>query len=204
MTTFLLVRHAQVQGPPDVLFGRNDAIGLSAEGNARAQRLAHSLRHQSIAAVWSSPLTRALQTAEPIARELHVPVQVSQLLNEVDYGEWTGCGFEELQRDHRWRAYNETRSKSLIPSGESIDQLEQRVAHQLELWSQDYPAKLILAVSHAEIIRIAVLHTLGLSIDFFDRIEIGAGLITALQREGSRKRVICINDGGALDCLSAV
>src|SRR5437763_13793663 len=112
MTTFLLVRHAAVQGPPDVLVGRNHGVGLSVEGNVRAARLARSLRNWPVAAIWSSPLTRALQTAAPIARELNLSVQVSQLLNEVDYGEWTGCSFEDLQRDIRWHNYNSARSKS--------------------------------------------------------------------------------------------
>ena len=202
MTTFLLVRHAAVQEPPDILAGRNNDIHLSAEGKDRAAWLARSLRDLPVAAVWTSPLIRALQTAAPIAQELNLPVKVSQLLNEVDYGEWTGCSFEGLERDVRWQNYNTARSKSAIPSGESITQLERRVEQQLGLWMQDYPAKLIIAITHAEIVRIALLHTLGLSIDHFDRIEVSPGFVTAMERDGSRKRVICINESGALESLS--
>jgi probable phosphoglycerate mutase len=202
MTTFLLVRHAAVHMPPNVLAGRNNAIRLSAEGKDRAAWLARSLRDLPVAAVWTSPLTRALQTAVPIARELNLSVQVSELLNEVDYGEWTGCSFEELERDVRWRNYNAVRSKSEIPSGESIEQLERRVEHQLELWIQNYPAKLVIAITHAEIVRIALLHTLGLSIDLFDRIELSPGLVSAMERDCSGQRVICINESGTLESLS--
>ena len=198
MTTFLLVRHAAAQAPPGVLIGRNRELGLSVAGKDRAGRLARRLRGLPISSVWSSPLMRAIDTATVIASELTLPVQISEAMNEVDYGEWTGRSFAELESDPRWRSFNTVRSQTAVPGGESMQQVEHRVAERLELWAQHYPANLVVVVTHAEIIRIAVLQTLGLPIDCFDRIEISPGSICALSWSGYSKRLICLNEGGEL------
>jgi broad specificity phosphatase PhoE len=200
MTTILLVRHAEAAAPYDTLLGRNDEVGLSRGGRKCAAELAEHLGVLPISAIWSSPLRRAMETAKPIAEKLALPVQTTLSLTEIDYGRWTGRRFAELENDPYWHRYNRARSGARIPEGERLEAVERRVIEQLEGWAH-CPAKVIVAVTHAEIIRIAVLHSLGLCDDRYDQIEISPCSVSALAFDGVRPRVICLNANGDLDHL---
>ena len=202
MTTILLVRHAEAAAPKDILLGRNDGVGLSAAGRQSADRLAGRLGGLPIRAIWSSPLKRAVQTTAPIADKLALPVQIALSLAEVDYGRWTGCRFAELENDPAWHSYNTARSGAQIPAGEKVEEVERRVIAQIQEWTDEYQAKIIAAVTHAEIIRIAVLHSLGLTSERYDQIEISPCSVSAIAVDGFRPRVICLNAGGELEYLA--
>ena len=203
MAIFLLVRHAIADAPLDVLLGRSE-VGLSNDGIQSARKLARYLRILPIVAVWSSPLLRARQTAQAIADELMLPVGISLALNEVDYGQWTGRSLGELQNDSNWRDFNRLRTRVQIPAGETIRAVERRVIDQLNGWTKSDQAQLIVAVTHAEIIRIAILRCLGLSSDDFDRIEISHACVSVLQWVEPRSQLICLNESGELAALRFV
>jgi broad specificity phosphatase PhoE len=204
MTTILLIRHAHADAPRNILLGRNDDVGVSSEGLRRAAELAKNLRHLPIASVWSSPLKRATQTARVIGGEVALAVQIAAPLNEVDYGRWTGCSLERLEDDPEWRRFNTARSRAHIPAGERVKQVERRIAAQLERWNRDYPAKYIAAVTHAEIIRIAILQSLGLSSDRYGQIEISPCSVSVLNQQDGRARILCLNESGQLECLTGL
>jgi broad specificity phosphatase PhoE len=201
MTTILLVRHAHVAVPHNILIGRNDDVGISRKGLQGAAALAKHLQRLPIASVWSSPLRRAIQTASVIGSGVGLAVQIAASLNEVNYGLWTGCSFEQLSDDLEWRRFNTARSRAHVPAGETIKGVERRIAAQLESWNRDCPANYIVAVTHAEIIRIAILRTLGLSTDCYWQLEISPCSVSVLNQEGERSRILCINESGRLGCL---
>src|SRR3954468_14411682 len=105
-TTLYLVRHAAHDRVGDTLCGRMAGVTLGPDGARQANRIAQRLAEKSIAAVFSSPLERAIATAEPIARRLELSVQVADALNEIDFGTWTGRRFEALAADPGWTAWN--------------------------------------------------------------------------------------------------
>ena len=176
-----------------MLLGRNNEVGLSSRGFERANRLAQYLKGLPIHGLWSSPLSRAVQTASPIAEQLATPIQLAESLNELDYGRWTGCSFSELGSHPDWRTFNLQRDRAQIPGGESILAVEQRVVEQVRRWTREYEGKCIVAVTHAEIIRIAVLREFGLSSNCYDRIEINPCSVTIMRWEAARARMICLN-----------
>ncbi len=88
--SLLLVRHAAHADLGRRLTGRGSEAGLSTVGRAQAVELAESLRGEPIAAVYSSPRLRTLQTAQAIAALHNLSVQVSDALDEIDFGVWTG------------------------------------------------------------------------------------------------------------------
>jgi probable phosphoglycerate mutase len=131
-TTFLLVRHAQHDYPVDALAGRLANIHLSTEGKQQAGKLAQMLASLPVRAVYTSPLERTRETAYTIADYFGLPVQVSEALNEVDFGDWTGKAFEELSTSPAWRQWNALRSRARIPKGESMLEAQGRVVTWLE------------------------------------------------------------------------
>ncbi len=91
-----LVRHGEVENPEGLVYGDLPGFGLSARGRRQAQAAAQRLRLRPIVAVWSSPLERALRTAELIARHHQLPVRVEEELIEWRHDTWIGLPWDRL------------------------------------------------------------------------------------------------------------
>ena len=83
-------------------------------------------------AIYRSPLERALQTAEALARNMNLEVRQSAAANEINFGEWTGKPFDELSGDERWQRFNSHRSMTTIPGGESFLEVQNRIVKEIE------------------------------------------------------------------------
>src|SRR5689334_12092996 len=110
MTTFYLVRHGSNDYFRHTLVGRTPGIHLNDAGRREAQAVADALAKEKIRHVFSSPLERCRETAEPIAQKLGVKLQIADALNEVDFGEWTNKTFVELDGLDSWKQWNLFRS----------------------------------------------------------------------------------------------
>lgn len=180
MTTFFLVRHATHALLGRVLVGRTPGVGLDDQGWAQAADLARRLAGESVTQLQSSPRDRARETAEPIARRLGLSLEIEPAIDEIDFGAWGGRPFAELEAEPGWGVWNMQRSLARPPGGETMAQLQLRVVRHLESAAARLPRARIALVSHAETIRAAVLHCLGMALDDFARIEIAPASITIL------------------------
>jgi broad specificity phosphatase PhoE len=181
VTTVLLVRHAEHAQQNRVLVGRNDDVPLSRTGCRQLKPLSDALARLSVAAVHSSPRRRARETAQSIAAPHRLPVETFDALDEIDYGAWTGLGFNVLDQRSDWRAWNTMRARASPPMGESMQALQERMLDYLGGLCRTYPGESVVVVSHAEPIRAAILHTMQLALNDFLRIEISPASITRLR-----------------------
>src|SRR5882757_1970391 len=94
--TVYLVRHGVHDLLGKVLCGRMDGVGLSPAGHGQASRLAEQFTNVPVDVVASSPRQRALETAQPIAGTLNLPLRIDAEMDEIDLGEWTGAPFARL------------------------------------------------------------------------------------------------------------
>src|SRR5215212_658666 len=117
MTRFLFIRH----GAHDLLFNR--IAGLQADvhineaGRKQAEQLATRLSRLPIDAIYSGPLERARETAEPLCRALNLPLQIAEEFTEIDPGEWVNRTFAELNDISGWSDFNSFRSCTTAPGG---------------------------------------------------------------------------------------
>jgi probable phosphoglycerate mutase len=132
MTTLFLVRHAAHDLLGRVLTGRMPGVRLGVEGHRQSDALAARLSRETIAAVYSSPLERAQDTAGPIAARVGLSVQHAEAVTDIDFGEWSGSTFEALGGDPRWAAWNAARSANRPPGGESMLDVQCRAVSALE------------------------------------------------------------------------
>ncbi len=182
MTVVLLIRHAENDYVrTGRLAGRLPGVHLNARGREQAQALAEALRETPLAAVYSSPLERALETAQPVAEAHGLEVVVREGLLELDIGAWQGCTLKQLRRRKLWRVVQGTPSRMRFPDGETFLEAQGRVVAELEaLAAQHSPKAVIACVSHADLIKLAVAYYLGLPLDLFQRLTIAPASITAL------------------------
>lgn len=175
----LLVRHAVHAEVGRILTGRGAQVSLSDDGVGQAQRLADALADRPVAAIQSSPQRRCRETAEILAERLNLPVQIVDALDEIDFGGWTGMGFPELETDPLWQRWNSERSAATPPDGEPMAQAVRRCVDHLATFSSG-PAQTILCVTHADIIRGAIAHYLGLNLDNILRFDVDPASLSEL------------------------
>jgi broad specificity phosphatase PhoE len=193
-TTIFLVRHAAHDNVGGFLAGRMTGVHLGADGRAQARRLSQRMGREQIDAVHSSPRERARETAEAIAGTRGLPVAVEDALDEVDFGAWSGNDFESLERDPSWRRWNSVRSLCRTPAGESMLDVEVRVSRLIETLASRYDEGSVVLVSHADVIKAAVCHVLGLPIDAWPRFDIAPASVTTLVIGDWAARIVTLNE----------
>lgn len=150
-----LVRHGEVDNPQGVYYGRLPGFHLSANGRQQAGAAAATLRSHPIAALFSSPLERALETAQIIAQGLAgIPIQTSDLLLEV-HSPYDGQPAQVLLA-RGWDVY----SGSPPPYEQPEDVLE-RIRQFTRQVRSDYPNQQVVAVTHGDILAASVLWARG-------------------------------------------
>jgi probable phosphoglycerate mutase len=196
MTTLLLIRHAEAAGDAGIVLGRASGSHLSAAGHKQAERLASCLAEAPITAVYSSPIDRAVETAAYISRQIGSPCRIAEGLNELDYGLWTGRSYRELSEDRQWLDFNNCRSCTRIPAGESIVEVIARASAEIERLQRAHPCEIVAAVSHADVIRAVLAHFLGIPMDLALRIEVNLASVSILRFFDRDLRVLLINGTG--------
>lgn len=193
MTSFLWIRHAATEYPDGKIAGRAPDIGLSSAGRVQAQRLASRLAKQNIRAIYSSPQLRARATAQALGEALRADIRIAAELDELDYGDWTGRTFAELEASSQWRAFNSVRSWTRIPNGELMLEVQARVLGFVERALNDHSAETVALVTHADVIRAVLAYFLGVPIDLALRLEVSAASVTILVLDEKGPSVRCVN-----------
>jgi broad specificity phosphatase PhoE len=195
VTIFFLIRHAAQALISTHLVGRSPGAPLDKSGLAQAARLGERMRGERFGSIQASPRERTQQTARAIALARGgSPVETIDALDEVDFGAWSGVEFETLAHDPRWRRWNERRSFARAPGGESMIEVQARVVRHLERATASRPEDALVLVSHAEVIRAALIYCLGLSLDAWRLFEISPASITKLSVNGGGATVLSVNE----------
>jgi broad specificity phosphatase PhoE len=169
MTRLVVIRHAE----PEMygrIYGRLDPA-LSPAGRAQAEALAAGLAAVELQAIYASPLRRARETAEPLARERGIEVCIHQGLVDIDFGEWEGLRFDELERrdPELYRSWMTRPIQARFPGGEVFGELKARVlAAAAEIRRETESAAI---VAHAGVNRVIIADALGLVDDAIFRID---------------------------------
>lgn len=194
MTRLILVRHAEseMQG---CYLGRSDPP-LSLQGRAQAAALARRMAGQSLAAVYSSPLKRALTTAQMIAALHGLEVNVIAQLAELDFGDWDGLTYQEImgiapQRFNRWLA---DPLKVCPPNGETLLEMSRRVMGAVHGIIAAHPGETVAVVTHGGPARVIVCHALGIPLSEQWRIRQDLAAVSRLDFDEGWATLSLLND----------
>lgn len=194
-TTFFLVRHAAHDHLGSFLAGRTPGIALGEAGVSQAQRLGQRMMREHLDAIYTSPRERTRQTAGSIASAcgLGTP-QITEALDEVNFGDWTGKIFSTLDQDARWRRWNSMRSFVRAPNGETMLDVQIRVWDLIEELSSKSDGKRLALVSHSDVVKAAVCHILGLPIDAWLRFDVEPASVTHMVVGDWGAKIITLNE----------
>lgn len=200
MTRIILVRHGQTAwnvgaGSGERFRGRVD-LPLDETGLAQAQALAERLADQPIAAVYSSPLKRAVETARPTAQRLGLTVQPLPGIMDIHYGDWQGLAHPEVAQAHPdlYRRWLETPHLVKFPHGESLRQVRLRGMATLKEITARHEGQTVLLVAHQVMNKVLVCAMLGLDNSHFWRIRQDNACINVFEHQDGIFTTVLIND----------
>lgn len=196
MTRFLLIRHATNSTVGKRFAGRMAGVHLNEEGQAQAQQLATRLSGLPIHAVYSSPLERAVETAEPLARMLQQQTITCEDFLEIELGEWTNTTFEELADKPQFKLFNSFRSGTRVPGGELMLEAQGRMITGLQHLYTKHCDETVVVVSHSDMIKAAVTYYAGIHLDLCQRIEISPASVSIVELYEETARITLLNHTG--------
>lgn len=185
-----------------MLSGRRSGISLSPTGRDQAAQVAQVLAKLPVAALYTSPIQRCVETAKAIAADASLDVQIAEGITEVDFGDWQGRKLKELMTEPLWKVVQVAPSNARFPGGESIREMQARVVGAIELMVATHPGELVVAVSHADAIKAAVAHFVGMHLDLYQRLSIAPASCSVLEFGRFGASLIKLNATGPLDDIA--
>jgi phosphoserine phosphatase len=163
----LLLRHGETAWNRERRYQGWTDTPLSPEGLVQAEAAARELKEHAFAAVYASPLRRALDTAVAIAAPHGLDVETDPAFKELAFGEWEGLTLDEARaRDTvLYEGWAKTPHLCSPPGGESLAQARERVLGGLDRLRAGHPDAVVCLVAHGIPVRILVLEALGLPLE---------------------------------------
>jgi probable phosphoglycerate mutase len=195
VTTFvLLIRHGENDWVgTDRLAGRTPGVHLNEKGQQQALNLVNLLSGQALAAIYSSPLERCLETAQPLAAARAMLVVQHPGLLEVDFGDWRGANLKELSKLPEWHMVQHFPSTFRFPNGETLREVQSRVVTAIEELHRQHSNQIIALFSHGDVIRTAIAHYIGAPLDLFQRVAISTAAVSVIVFHNHRPMVLQVN-----------
>ncbi len=201
MPIILLIRHGDNDPMRKFLVGRSPGVHLNEKGQQQAQKIAALLAGAPLAAIYSSPMERALETARPLAESRGFEVQERPGLIELNYGAWMGLSFSQLRRTKLWKQLKINPAEIRFPDGESICEAQERAVAELEsIVSLHGEKDLVACVTHGDIVRLLVAHFLEMPLSAYQKLAVDTASITVLYiNKEKRAYLLHLNQVEAID-----
>lgn len=173
MTTIILIRHGETQWNREETFRGQADVPLNEKGLQQAESVAQATKQWKLAAVYSSPLSRAIETAKAVARLHGLEVQVEPRFIDLNYGEWEGLTVQQVEARYpdlyaQWQKHPEQVS---APKGEGLAQVRARAVPALEVIVSQHPDQTVAVVAHRVVNKVLLCAILGLDDSHFWQIR---------------------------------
>jgi broad specificity phosphatase PhoE len=196
-TTLLIVRHGQTAWNKDLHFRGRADLALDETGLQQAEAVGRRIAAEyQPAVILSSPLQRARQTAEAIARNLKLTIQPERGLVDIDYGEFTGLSPAEAEAKFLefYRAWLNVPHIVRFPQGESLDDVRSRLADLIRRVMEFYPHEQVVLVSHQVVCQVFLCALLGIHNGHFSHFRVDTASLTIFEIDQGRAILVRAND----------
>jgi probable phosphoglycerate mutase len=193
----ILVRHGETYWNEEKrVQGGDSDIELNDTGLEQARKLATFLKNEPIATILSSPLKRAIATAEVIASHHQLPIKIDERLSELKVGELEGVSVSNLGTTFsqfliQWW---QNRGSEVLPDGETLVELQQRAWKVIEGILQEHKDSTVVVVSHYFVILAIILKALDLPLDCFAKFRVDPGGVSIIEFQDYGARLVTFND----------
>lgn len=187
MTEIILARHGETLWNAENIFRGRADIGLNETGLKQAELLAEYLSHLKVEAIYSSPLKRARETAQAIARYHNLGVGMASELIDLNFGEWEGKSRQEVKEKYRelYEQWAKAPEKAKMPSGEGLEDARERAVRLVNSVIAWHSGTVVL-VSHRVVHKVLICALLGLDSSHFWDIKLDTCGITTFEYRNGR------------------
>lgn len=196
MTEIILVRHGRTPWNKDKIFRGTFDIPHDEVGQEEARLAGEWLKNETIHAAYSSPLSRARDTAEAIARHHGLEVRELPGLIDLNYGDWQGLPLAEVKVRYAdlYRQWETAPHTVRFPNGETLDEVRTRALAAVEEVLKRHPGQVVLLAAHRVVNKVLIAAFIGLDNSHFWRIGQDTTAINRFQWTGSTWNILAIND----------
>ena len=179
-TRLLLIRHGEVEATYHNKFGGTVDMNLSPNGKRQAKVLADYLRAKTIDAIYASPMKRVQQTLAPTLKLRRMPQTIMPDLHEIDFGKWTGLGWQEVEEQFGFRSFQWLHQieKHGVPNGESGKVFRQRIEPCLCEIIAHHPGENVAVFCHGGVIRMIIAILLKLKLPVTNQFDVEYASVT--------------------------
>lgn len=169
MTTLFLVRHGRTGWNKEQIFRGHKDVPLDEVGREEALLVGERLKGEGIRGVFSSPLSRARETALAVAQFHKIEVQVLAGLNDLNFGEWEGLSRQEVEERYPdlYEQWQKTPDRVIFPGGEGLDAVSSRAMGAVKDIINRHPQEAVALVSHRVVLKVLICALLGLDNSHF-------------------------------------
>lgn len=155
MTRLIVVRHGQSEANKERTFAGHRNVNLTELGKAQAEVICEYLKEYDIDKIYSSSLSRAIETVAPTARRLNKEIILMDDLKEIYAGKWEGMFFDDIERTYKESFYvwRNDIGNAHPDGGESVKELFKRVSLAIDKIVSENEGRTVLVVSHGTAIR---------------------------------------------------
>jgi len=195
MTKLILARHGETAWNVEKIYRGRADVNLDEVGVKQAELLGKYLSNWKLEAIYSSPLKRALDTANIIARYQKIGVHIAEGLIDFDYGKWQSLSEQEVKKIYTTlhNEWNNNPHKVKMPGGESLEDVRRRAIEVVDDVLSKYQGSVVL-VSHRVVNKVLICSLLGLDNSHFWNINLDVGGITIFDYVDGRFVLIRHND----------
>jgi broad specificity phosphatase PhoE len=192
----MLVRHGETKWNRENRIVGHTEIGLNSTGHRQVALLARALSKEKVERIYSSPLRRAVETANAIAKQHGLDVVTDDALKEVDAGELDGITIEEVVRRYGnfWEEWAKGAGTLRMPGGETMGELQQRSWSAITRVVTDHPEGKVIIVSHTLTILSILTTALGMPLEDFRRLRLSLASVNTLDFKGRVTSLVSFND----------
>jgi phosphoserine phosphatase len=196
MTRIYLVRHGTTDWNREEIFRGRIDCPLNEMGRAEARALAGAFQEISLEAVFSSPLSRAKETAQALAESHGLSVIAETAFQDIDFGEWHGLPLREVRERYPelYRTWREKPQTVTFPGGESLPQVRDRAWEGLLGVARRHEGQTVFIVTHRVVTKVLICALLGLDISHFWGIKQDTTAVNCFETHQGRFVTSLIND----------
>lgn len=203
MTRLILVRHGYTYWNEEKKYQGFADISLNPQGIEEAEKLSKRLSVEKIDRVYSSPLKRALQTAEIVNANFNKKIHICECLKEINFGDWEGFTFDEIVRTYPdlSQQWLDKPADMRPPNGENFRDLQERAIKVLHEIYDLNKGNNVLIVTHGGLISVLVCHILKIGLDDLWKFISSNTGITILEEYNNELILTTFNEHGHLKYL---
>lgn len=196
MVKVILIRHGETDWNKQQVFRGRIDVALNEVGLAQAKAVVTSLKDVQIDAIYSSPLSRALETAKILAGNRNIEVMLEEGFIDIDFGKWQGLSHQKVKEKHKdlYEMWLAEPQMVTFPEGENLQKVLTRSMKALEKVIKNHPGETVAVVSHRVSNKVLLCSVLGLDLSHFWYIKQDTCAINRFEYKNGRFYLTLLND----------